>query len=276
MRQPLQTVEWECDTTRLVRLDGLPRGIGTFPSLRGRRVSELIVDALGRRLEGLDQVGDLAEWAIAPVGSRGGGAGLAGPPAHFLVPGVPALENGLFVVYRLWGDDVMVRGAGGAHDAAGIRIVMGGWMASRHTPSALRHDGPDATALECLTRLVLDYLLPRYGLKPGPTALLGGFDCGRPSSPGDEIERWIRSTRGEHVAELDDGPTDRRLLNTWALRQAALVELGYNPGEVDGVFGLWTASALQAFQRAAGIVADGVWGPRTEQAVRASLMPAER
>lgn len=271
----VQTIEWECDTVRLVRLDGLPRGLGTFPIYRGRRVVEVVVDALGRRLEGLNQVVDLAEWSIAPIGSRGGGAGLPGPPTHFLVPGVPALENGLFVVYRLFEDDVQLRGIGGPHDAAGVRVVMGGFMASRYAGSALIHDGPDATALECLARLTLDYLLPRYGLKPGASTLLGGFDCGRPSSPGDEVERWIRSTRGEHVAELAEGLPDRRLLNTWALRQMALVELGYDVGEVDGVFGLWTASAVQAFQRAAGLVPDGVWGPRTEQAVRVALMPAE-
>lgn len=276
MTQPIQTVEWECDTVRLVRLDGLPRGINPFQSKRGRKVEEVVVDAMGQRLEGMAQVLDLAAWAVTPRGSRGGGGGMPGVPAHFVVPGVPALENGRFVVYRVWDDAVCLRTAAGVHDAAGVRIVMGGWMASRYAPSALVHDGADATALECLGRLVLDFLMPRYGLKASPATLLGGFDCGRPSSPGDAVEAWIRSVRGELVAELDEGaPGDRRLLNTWALRQAALVELGYDPGEVDGVQGLFTRAAVAAFQRSVGLVADGVWGPRTEGALRVALMPAE-
>lgn len=48
--------------------------------------------------------------------------------------------------------------------------------------------------------------------------------------------------------------------------QYTLNTLGYNCGEVDGVFGPKTASALKKFQTTAGIDADGIVGPQTRKA----------
>jgi peptidoglycan hydrolase-like protein with peptidoglycan-binding domain len=45
--------------------------------------------------------------------------------------------------------------------------------------------------------------------------------------------------------------------------QEALVELDFKPGEVDGVFGVFTSSAVKSFQRWATLTADGVIGPAT-------------
>ncbi|MBI3528376.1 MAG: peptidoglycan-binding protein [Betaproteobacteria bacterium] len=45
--------------------------------------------------------------------------------------------------------------------------------------------------------------------------------------------------------------------------QNALLDKGFNPGAADGVFGLGTQSAVMAFQRSEGLLADGVAGPRT-------------
>jgi peptidoglycan hydrolase-like protein with peptidoglycan-binding domain len=45
--------------------------------------------------------------------------------------------------------------------------------------------------------------------------------------------------------------------------QVALRKHGYNPGPVDGIVGPKTARAVRAFQRRAGIHADGLAGPRT-------------
>jgi peptidoglycan hydrolase-like protein with peptidoglycan-binding domain len=45
--------------------------------------------------------------------------------------------------------------------------------------------------------------------------------------------------------------------------QEALIELGFKPGAVDGIFGVYTDSAVRAFQTWATVVADGIVGPLT-------------
>lgn len=45
--------------------------------------------------------------------------------------------------------------------------------------------------------------------------------------------------------------------------QERLLELGYDLGRADGIFGRRTAAALASFQREVGLVADGVCGPLT-------------
>ena len=49
--------------------------------------------------------------------------------------------------------------------------------------------------------------------------------------------------------------------------QAALSRHGYQPGPIDGVFGPSTRSALSAFQRDRGLVADGYPDPDSLQMV---------
>ena len=60
--------------------------------------------------------------------------------------------------------------------------------------------------------------------------------------------------------------------------QQALLELGYNPGPVDGVWGQRSASACAAFQRDQGLTADGIPGPATQAALQAParLAPGPR
>jgi hypothetical protein len=53
--------------------------------------------------------------------------------------------------------------------------------------------------------------------------------------------------------------------------QAALVQLGYDPGPVDGDYGDATTQAVASFQEAAGITADGVAGPETFSALSQAL-----
>ena len=45
--------------------------------------------------------------------------------------------------------------------------------------------------------------------------------------------------------------------------QNALIELDFKPGEADGVFGVFTASAVKSFQRWATLTPDGIVGPPT-------------
>jgi spore coat assembly protein SafA len=62
-----------------------------------------------------------------------------------------------------------------------------------------------------------------------------------------------RGATGEHVRDL----------------QQELKKAGFDPGPIDGVFGPRTESAVRTFQRAAGLQVDGIVGPRTWAALAA-------
>ena len=50
--------------------------------------------------------------------------------------------------------------------------------------------------------------------------------------------------------------------------QERLLELGFDSGRVDGIFGVRTEAALKSFQREYGLVSDGVCGPSTLRALK--------
>jgi peptidoglycan hydrolase-like protein with peptidoglycan-binding domain len=56
--------------------------------------------------------------------------------------------------------------------------------------------------------------------------------------------------------------------------QTELTGLGFFNGPVTGFYGPLTTAAVKAFQQAAGLTADGVWGPMTSSAVAAALSPS--
>jgi peptidoglycan hydrolase-like protein with peptidoglycan-binding domain len=53
--------------------------------------------------------------------------------------------------------------------------------------------------------------------------------------------------------------------------QTALVNLGLDPGQIDGSDGPKTQAALRTFQTSAGIGVDGIVGPATRTALLAAL-----
>jgi lysozyme len=73
---------------------------------------------------------------------------------------------------------------------------------------------------------------------------------GKVSMPGDTAMSdgvLRRGERGEAVANL----------------QRNLIRFGFQPGAADGVFGYGTEAALVAYQKTAGLSADGIAGPQT-------------
>ena len=54
--------------------------------------------------------------------------------------------------------------------------------------------------------------------------------------------------------------------------QQALLDKGFDPGLIDGAFGGGTEAAVIAFQKSEGLLADGIAGPRTLNAL--ALVPA--
>lgn len=58
--------------------------------------------------------------------------------------------------------------------------------------------------------------------------------------------------------------------------QQALATRGFNPGEINGVYGARTQAAVADFQDAEGLVVDGSVGPETAEALGISLSPERR
>lgn len=290
-----ETIEWENDSVRLVALGGLerspnfPAGLATrsqFRQLPRRKVERVVIhQTAGSRKDGIAAPKAIARFATAApkYGKKngrtrrvGGGRGWPGCPYPFVVPTIPDVQDGLLVVYRCWPDDWITFHTGPEWNSRATAVAFAGSFKSRHAPrwSQNAYD-PDETALHAGQTLVTEYLLPRYGLTE--EHVIGHFDAGKVTCPGDTLEGWVRALRGETAQNLDGcgqgEAEDRRSLETWEERQWALKELGFDlgPSGVDGIWGFWTRSAVEAFQEDAGLVVDGIWGKNTEAAVRRAL-----
>lgn len=247
----------------------------------------------GGMYEGIKAVEKITNYAVAPPkyalnedGTRkmklvrgverpivvGGGRGWPGNPYTFIIPAYPAHVGGKLVLYRIWEDGWRTWHTGGVHNTAGVGICIAGWYASRHDLlNHHAHDRPTEEAMVCADHLA-DYLMDRYGLKPGPETMIAHAEVGKPACPGDHVENWVRLKRGEDpLRQLAQATEDSRPLETPRQIQAALIELGYDPGELDGFWGPFTANGLKAFQTAERIRADGIFGPVSRQAMRQAL-----
>lgn len=85
---------------------------------------------------------------------------------------------------------------------------------------------------------------------------------------GDETYRAITAAKfrlGDRLLSLASHPY---VGDDVAALQDRLMELGFDTGRIDGVFGPRTERALRAFQREYGLLADGSCGPATLRALR--------
>jgi N-acetylmuramidase/Putative peptidoglycan binding domain len=86
--------------------------------------------------------------------------------------------------------------------------------------------------------------------------------------------RWVKghandaSTPTEAPSEGKDSPVMDIQKN--------LKKLGYYKGALDGVSGPRTKAAIKAFQKANGLVADGIYGPMTDEAISRALTKSGR
>lgn len=292
--------EWEGAHARLVTLGGLPKGPGAYRVIPGRKVTACVVhQSAGNELVGLAAPVRIAQFHTAQpkyktdangrVAHRrvrgamrpwwiGGGRGWPGIGYTFVVPAVPEVVGGKFEVYRCHSDDVRSYHTNTMYNTHGVAVVVAGTYASRHARNARALPAPHPEAMAALEDLVLSYLVPRYGLDVADGGLVGHFDAGKPACPGDALEQWVREQRGEDVRIQADDPTvpltiDARRLDSVQERQQALLDLGYDLGRwgADGKWGEASKAALMAFQGAAGLVPDGLWGPKTARAVQEAL-----
>lgn len=300
----MSRIEFEDDTMRIRFLDGFRRGPNfpkesagneAFVKVPGRRIKTAVVHhSAGGFYEGIHAVERLADFCIAPPRYKlddlgvmlrdkhgkpiiiGGGRGWPGIPYTYVIPAYPASEDGRLVVYKIWDDDWSTWHTGGLYNQHGIGIVVGGWYASKHdllasAKDSRAHAKPTEEAMTCLDRLV-DFVMARHQLKLGVDTLKSHAELGKPACPGGYLENWVRVRRGEdEIVELTPGHEDQRPLNTTEQVQRALVELGYDPGKVDGAMGPFTMHALKAFQLAERLRPDGIFGPITRQAMRLAL-----
>ncbi len=282
------TTEWESETTRLVRYTTHERGLNFPLNYRrsagyrrdpGRKISRVIChQSAGGRRDGISAVNHMANWIIrAPKfaeknGKRrrvGGGRGFPGIPYSFMIPHRPDIVDGKSIVYRLWDDEWRTWHTRRAN-RDGVGVCFSGSFATRHSKK-FSDNHPTSQAMAAGEDLILNYLLPRYGLTADD--LTGHFDFGKSACPGDHIEAWIRRQRGErvdwYVDPNDPVPAlDPRPLRTRDQQNSALSELGY---EFDLAVCEDRKYAIQAFQEDSGITDDGFWGPQTEQSMRIAL-----
>jgi len=106
----------------------------------------------------------------------------------------------------------------------------------------------------------------------GQGALRGHFQFGKPSCPGDVLRYLVLAVQAGRQPVppalvpdmLPDNPSTRQM-------QQALLDLGYDPGGVDGSWGPCSRTALARFQADQRLVVDGAWGPATQDRIEALL-----
>lgn len=303
----MSIIEHEDDRIRIRFLDGHTKGPRFPKELSG---SESYVQVPGRRVvvavyhhtaggfyEGIEAVDKIANYAIAPpkyavdeegrvkthmvMGRErpiviGGGRGWPGIPYTYVIPAYPSIEDGKLVIFKIWDDRWITWHTGGVYNHHGVGVCVGGWYASRHdllTGHSNSHAlaKPTEEAMTCADALA-DHLMARHGLQLGPDTLKCHAELGKPACPGSYLENWVRTKRGDgEIVDPIPGHEDGRPLETELQVQQALVELGYDPGKLDGIMGSYTSNAIRVFQTAERLRPDGIFGPITRTMMRQAL-----
>ena len=111
---------------------------------------------------------------------------------------------------------------------------------------------------------------------------VSGVFSGKGSSPPSSSRAGGQSAAGSSSSASKGASVSPVSLPTGILKQGssgepvkrlqlALASAGHSPGRADGVFGPATVHALEAFERSAGLTADGVYGARAKTALRQAL-----
>ncbi|MFY9223123.1 MAG: TIGR02594 family protein [Blastocatellia bacterium] len=95
----------------------------------------------------------------------------------------------------------------------------------------------------------------------GNTGNLSGLKVSQAAMPQDSPVDMLRApSGGGMLREGSRGPAVAEM-------QQQLKQLGFNPGPADGVFGPRTEAAVKSFQQSRGITSDGVFGPQSRAAM---------
>src|SRR5581483_6658618 len=111
-------------------------------------------------------------------------------------------------------------------------------------------------------------------LRPSKEAVVAQVTQGGGGMPafGGTLSAAEIEALASYVADATAG-TNRSALSAGAVRslQRSLARLGFFRGPITGFYGPLTSAAVKRFQRSAGLQSDGVWGPKSQAALRAAL-----
>ncbi len=203
------------------------------------------------------------------------------PAYTFWFPRVPELDaNGRFIVYRCNPDPVRSWHTGGVMNTLGVSFGVQGNYDGDGGEIEITQTDAQTVCLEAM----IPYCEQRYTRfrrhdldDRGGYLLTGHWEHGKSVCPGDSLQKWVRGVRleGERMRALTVRPAEREEVDPLRMgrrsRQVALHAVGYDPGPFDGIWGYRSRGALESFQRAHRLKADGHWGMHTAAAMLAEL-----
>jgi hypothetical protein len=140
----------------------------------------------------------------------------------------------------------------------------GGTWSSGVPPARLVAFAAGAVALVLLVLAVSGVFSSSSSSSPSSSSRVGGKTPAASSSARNGVSGSPVSLPAGILTQGSSGEAVKQL-------QLALASAGHSSGPADGVFGLATVRALEAFQRSAGLTADGVYGARTKTALAHAL-----
>jgi mono/diheme cytochrome c family protein len=116
-------------------------------------------------------------------------------------------------------------------------------------------NGPNLDVLHPSAAAVADQVTSGGGGMPS-------FGNSLSSSQIQALASWVSSVAG------GSGASTTMPASTVRQIQKSLLRLGFFHGPVTGFYGPLTTAAVKRFQHAAGLKADGIWGPRSAAALK--------
>jgi len=206
--------------------------------------------------------GLVVHQSLEEYGSASGNAKYHVGPNHISEDGLPGLSYTLFIEKSgrvILANPVECKtysqgygGRPGDENAEFLSVCVGGNFSA---PGYVGTQKPTQDQVDALSNL-WEHLKPIWAWSD--FCLYGHYHFGKATCPGYDLSDFIKSVRP--VAW--DAPQER---------QKALLKLGFYKGDIDGVWGPTSKTALVEFQKSAGLVADGVWGDRTTDAIRVAM-----
>ncbi|HSM04233.1 MAG TPA: peptidoglycan-binding domain-containing protein [Longimicrobiales bacterium] len=260
----------------LPKLDATAAALGTLAPVDGRELLTRNTDVQGW---GRRTVGDLKGMCWHQALSWGTVEDVAryhtGPQSHLRQGGVESISytfairrNGEIVLcndlgQRVWSQGY--RGRDGDENAEFLSVLFEGFFLG---PDVTEPSAGEPTDEQILSGLTL-WRTCRELWAWDAGALYGHYHFGKPACPGYTLQGLIDAVRSNAPARAID-------LSTTAGRQRALKQLGFYTGRLDGDWGPVSKGALVTFQTAQDLVPDGVWGSKTEAAIRSALLDEGR